>query len=73
MKCDCDVELNEGHVVENFTKCHILMTMIQDHLIDDNAMTCAYPELKQLAIEASEKIMEIYQETSRIDLEAFPD
>ena len=74
LMCECEdpVGINEGHITQNLQTCQMIMGMIQDHLMDDNALACKYPELKDLAEKAQTSIMEIYQKTGcDIDNELF--
>jgi hypothetical protein len=52
---------NDGHIAEAQDRCHIVASMIDDHLIGHPAVIVAGEAVELLIAEAQGKIVEAYQ------------
>lgn len=58
-------DFNEGHIVEGLDRCHIIMSMIEDHLVEHPAVLKANVNTKILKAQAL--IMDAYQYIGALD------
>jgi len=59
-------ELNPGHSIELMDRLYVMMNTINDHAIE-NPFTENYVEVKNLIVEALDKLFEAYQLVGNIE------